>query len=88
MADAFSSAQPCSKVYLSIKCSKLQDKDTFSKSDPICVVYQFVKHPDRKDEWVELGRTEVIWNCLSPEFATKILCDYLFEERQKIKFEL
>ncbi|EYC32625.1 hypothetical protein Y032_0002g1004 [Ancylostoma ceylanicum] len=88
MANAFTPAQPCSKVYLTIKANKLRDMDTFSKSDPLCVVYQFVKHPDRNGEWIELGRTEIVWNCLNPEFATKILCDYLFEERQKVKFEL
>ncbi|RCN53476.1 C2 domain protein [Ancylostoma caninum] len=88
MANAFIPAQPCSKVYLTIKANKLRDMDTFSKSDPLCVVYQFVKHPDRNEEWIELGRTEIVWNCLNPEFATKILCDYFFEERQRVKFEL
>ncbi|KAK6748028.1 hypothetical protein RB195_000941 [Necator americanus] len=88
MANAFLPAQPCSRIYLTIKAKKLKDKDTFSKSDPLCVVYQYTKNPDRNGEWTELGRTEVVWNCLNPEFATKILCDYLFEERQMVKFEL
>ncbi len=30
---------PCFKVSLSISCSNLQDKDVFSKSDPMVVVY-------------------------------------------------
>lgn len=30
---------PCSRVELSISCSKLRDMDVFSKSDPIVAVY-------------------------------------------------
>ncbi|KAK6045961.1 hypothetical protein COOONC_16532 [Cooperia oncophora] len=41
-----------------------------------------------KEKWKRLGHTEVVWNSLDPEFARKIPCDYFFEERQKMKFEI
>jgi hypothetical protein len=60
------------------------DKDTFSKSDPFCVVFQYT-HPN---EYKEIGRTEVIMNNLNPQWARKIYLDYYFEERQRLKFEM
>ncbi len=50
---------PTSTVELSMKCSNLSDKDLFSKSDPICVL--FLK---KAGQWYEIGRTEVIQVCL------------------------
>eukprot|EP00094_Tigriopus_californicus_P005011 TCALIF_04825-PA protein Name:"Similar to Gusb Beta-glucuronidase (Mus musculus)" AED:0.10 eAED:0.10 QI:0/0/0/0.71/1/1/7/0/1725 len=38
--------------------------------------------------WVEVGRTEVIKNNLSPEWQTKFIVNYSFEERQEVKFEV
>ncbi|CAH1784993.1 unnamed protein product [Owenia fusiformis] len=59
--------------------------DTFSKSDPMGVVYiqEFGKR-----EWKEFGRTEIIWNNLNPDFVKKFQMEYFFEESQKIKFEI
>jgi len=37
---------------------------------------------------VEVKRTEILRNCLDPEFATKTTIAYHFEETQKMKFEL
>uniref|UniRef100_A0A8C7GHN4 Copine 8 n=1 Tax=Oncorhynchus kisutch TaxID=8019 RepID=A0A8C7GHN4_ONCKI len=59
--------------------------DTFSKSDPICVLYtQGISNK----EWREFGRTEVIENTLNPEFVRKFILDYFFEERQNLRFDL
>jgi len=35
---AVAPSAPCSRVELSISCANLQDKDLFSKSDPIVVL--------------------------------------------------
>lgn len=43
--------------------------DVFSRSDPMCVVYH---HPLGMTHWVELVRTEVIYDCLDPDFVTKV----------------
>ncbi|XP_075868200.1 copine-8 isoform X2 [Nelusetta ayraudi] len=63
----------------------LLDMDTFSKSDPICVLYT---EGMGNKEWREYGRTEVIDNTLNPDFVRKFLLDYFFEERQNLRFDL
>ncbi|KAK8770689.1 hypothetical protein V5799_012846 [Amblyomma americanum] len=35
-----------------------------------------------------LGRTETVDNCLNPDFVTKFLVDYYFEERQQLLFKV
>ncbi len=59
------------------------NKDVVSKSDPMCVVYIQVNNT-----WIEHRRTERIVNTLNPDFATKILIGYQFEELQKLKFKI
>ena len=61
------------------------NKDVLSKSDPMCVVYTQLPN---SQTWQEHGRTEVIKNNLNPEFATKFLIGYRFEELQKLKFKI
>ena len=41
-----------------------------------------------KDEYEEIGRTEVINDDLNPNFLEKILLEYTFERNQYLKFEL
>ena len=59
--------------------------DTFSKSDPMCVVYM---KPFGSKRYVEIQRTECIKNTLNPQFTTKCRLTYLFEETQKMRFEM
>ncbi len=40
---AVASSSPSSRVELSISCANLMDKDVFSKSDPMAVVYVLKK---------------------------------------------
>ena len=56
-----------------------------SKSDPMCVVYV---QQQTSQAWQEYARTEVLQNTLNPEFSTKILIGYRFEEQQKLKFKI
>ncbi|XP_013408869.1 copine-8 isoform X2 [Lingula anatina] len=78
-------AIPATLVEISVSCRNLHDMDVFSKSDPLCVLY--VK--DRGSErYRELGRTEVIWNNLNPDFVKKFTMHYFFEERQMLRFEV
>uniref|UniRef100_A0A183C168 C2 domain-containing protein n=1 Tax=Globodera pallida TaxID=36090 RepID=A0A183C168_GLOPA len=67
---------PAEAVELILSASGLPNADTFSKSDPFCVVEE-VQGPDKS---VEIGRTECIQNCLSPQWHKKIL---VTEEPQK-----
>lgn len=59
--------------------------DVFSKSDPMCVVYM---KPFGGRNFVEVMRTEAIQNTLNPQFTRKARMTYLFEEVQKLRFEM
>ncbi|CAN9506506.1 unnamed protein product [Ophioblennius macclurei] len=72
------------KVALSVSCEHLMDMDTFSKSDPMCVLHMNTSGP----HWTEIGRTEKIQNCLNPKFSKSLLLDYYFEMVQKLRFEV
>ncbi|XP_059182832.1 copine-3-like isoform X2 [Centropristis striata] len=72
------------KVALSISCDNLLDMDTFSKSDPQCMLLINSSGP----HWHEIGRTEKIMNCLSPKFSKTFVIDYYFEMVQKLRFEI
>uniref|UniRef100_A0A669DS32 Copine VIII n=1 Tax=Oreochromis niloticus TaxID=8128 RepID=A0A669DS32_ORENI len=84
-ADPFTASIPATKVELTVSCRNLLDRDTFSKSDPICVLYT---QGIANREWREFGRTEVIDNTLNPDFVRKFILDYFFEERQNLRFDL
>uniref|UniRef100_A0A8C9PCY4 Copine 5 n=1 Tax=Spermophilus dauricus TaxID=99837 RepID=A0A8C9PCY4_SPEDA len=58
---------------LSPSFRNLLDKDMFSKSDPLCVMY--TQGMENK-QWREFGRTEVIDNTLNPDFVRKFI-DFL-----------
>ncbi|KAF7659325.1 hypothetical protein LDENG_00299000 [Lucifuga dentata] len=80
-----SGAASCvTKVELKVSCENLMDMDTFSKSDPLCVLFMNTSGP----HWCEIGRTEKIMNCLNPTFAKTFVIDYYFEVVQKLKFEV
>lgn len=77
---------PSSQVELTLSATKLADKDVFSKSDPICLVYRVPA--DGYGEIREIARTEVVMNNLSPNWSTKIHVDYYFETKQPLIFKV
>ncbi|XP_061167969.1 copine-8-like isoform X2 [Saccostrea echinata] len=80
-----SAVNPSTQVEISVSCRNLQDKDAFSKSDPMCVLY--IKDA-RTGSYQEFGRTEMIKDTLNPDFVHKFVMNYYFEESQKLKFEI
>ncbi|KAI7730185.1 hypothetical protein M8C21_022738 [Ambrosia artemisiifolia] len=72
------------QIELSLSASNLRDRDVFSKSDPIAVVY--IKGKDGSLQ--ELGRTEVVLNSLNPQWITKIKVTYCFEMVQTLLFRV
>lgn len=67
------SETPSAKLELSIAARNLVDADIITVSDPMCVVY--TRSPVGQ-KWVELGRTEIIWNNLNPQWVKKFKIDY------------
>nr|XP_057941709.1 copine-5-like isoform X1 [Doryrhamphus excisus] len=83
--DPLSGSIPATKVEITVSCRNLLDRDTFSKSDPLVVLYtQGVE----SKQWREFGRTEVIDNTLNPDFVRKYILDYFFEEKQNLRFDV
>jgi len=80
------SSLPSSSVELSLRCEKLRDLDTFSKSDPFCVVE--CKTLGVQNEWMEVGRTECVMDNLNPVWQKKIVLDYNFEQRQMLRLRV
>ncbi|XP_033106485.1 copine-5-like [Anneissia japonica] len=78
-------ANPSTKVEITVSCRNLIDKDVLSKSDPICVLYTAQLGTDK---FAEFERTEIIQNNLNPDFVKKFILDYYFEECQRLKFEI
>eukprot|EP01116_Phalansterium_solitarium_P024261 TRINITY_DN8840_c0_g1_i1.p1 TRINITY_DN8840_c0_g1~~TRINITY_DN8840_c0_g1_i1.p1 ORF type:complete len:309 (+),score=88.59 TRINITY_DN8840_c0_g1_i1:48-929(+) len=72
-----------SKVELTISCKSLIRLDALSKSDPLVVTYLWIS---QRNQWQEVGRTEVIRDQDNPVFRTTVVLDYYFEELQKLKF--
>ena len=62
---------------------KLKNLDTFSKSDPICRVYE-----RRGNNWVNIASTEMIKDNLNPDFEQSITLPYFFERKQEFRFEM
>ncbi|KAE8612432.1 hypothetical protein XENTR_v10012852 [Xenopus tropicalis] len=83
--DPVHSSVPATKIEITVSCRSLLDMDTFSKSDPVVVLY--VQGVGNK-EWTEFGRTEVIDNTLNPDFVRKFVLDYFFEEKQNLRFDV
>lgn len=79
------SAQPHSKLELSISCENLIGKDFMSKSDPFVVL--FMQKP-KSNQWYEVDRTEEIQDNHNPIFVKKFNLDFYFETVQNIKFEV
>ncbi|XP_076948306.1 protein BONZAI 1-like [Bidens hawaiensis] len=72
------------QIELSLSAKNLRDRDVFSKSDPMAVVY--IKGRDGSLQ--ELGRTEVVINSLNPQWITKIKVTYCFETVQTLVFRV
>lgn len=71
------------RVQLFIKCTGLKDVEIINKSDPYIEVFE-----KRSGSWSLIGKTEVIWDSLDPEFSTCIELDYLFEVETTLNFKI
>jgi len=70
---------------LSISCRNLPQMDTFSPSDPFCVLYW---KDEKTNQLSFIGRTEAIDDNPNPDFAKEIRIIYRFEELQMIHIDV
>jgi Ca2+-dependent lipid-binding protein len=68
-----------SEVELRFSCSNLPNMDVMSKTDAFVVIYL-----QNSQGIIELGRTEVVYDNLNPEFSKGVHLTYHFEEIQTI----
>ncbi|KAK8710810.1 hypothetical protein V6N13_146119 [Hibiscus sabdariffa] len=73
-----------SQIELSFSATNLRDRDVFSKSDPMVVVYI----QERDGSFTEVFRTEVVLNSLNPTWITKYTITYQFEIVQILLFRV
>ncbi|XP_022735912.1 protein BONZAI 2-like isoform X4 [Durio zibethinus] len=73
-----------SQIELSFSATSLRDRDLFSKSDPMLVVY--IK--ERDGTITEVFRTEVVLNSLNPTWIAKYTITYQFEVVQTLLFHV
>jgi hypothetical protein len=71
------------KINLYVSGRKLKDLDTFSKSDPCCVLAEA-----SGNDWVTRGQTEQIMDSLNPDFRSFFTLEYYFEKVQRVKFKM
>lgn len=76
-------ASVATQVTLYFKCKNLKDTDTFSKSDPYIVLFR-----NDRERLIEIGRTEVVMDCLNPVFQKSLNVDYYFEVKQQFVAKL
>lgn len=69
-----------SKVELYFSCRQLVNMDLGSLSDAFIILYR-----KTQTGWITVGKTEIIWNSLDPDFATTFMVDFQFERRQVFK---
>ncbi|XP_065831218.1 copine-8-like [Oscarella lobularis] len=76
---------PATQVELRLSCRDLSRTvdHHFSKADTMVVVYS---RTEETASYREVWRTEVMENTRNPDFVTTFVMDYIFEERQHLKF--
>ena len=69
------------QLELHFSCSNLRDLDYASKTDPMCVLYEY---NEKSLTWFQKGKTEMIKDALNPQFINTVVLRYRFEERQNV----
>ncbi|WKY04569.1 hypothetical protein Q1695_005517 [Nippostrongylus brasiliensis] len=79
---------PCARLFLTIETSKIKDANQVTSTNLNCAVLYYTTQADGTEGWVRIGRTEVAWNTMKPQFTRKIQIDYFFDQHQRLKFEM
>ena len=76
------------KVELFISTRDLLRLDLLSESDPFCVISLRDSSSRNGSKFIEIGRTEVVWDKRDADFETIIPIDYYFEREQLLRFDV
>ena len=79
---------PRQKVQLYLSGQELKSCDFFGKSDPFVRVFVHTDNSEDSEDWELLGETEWIENTSNPTFVKTFTIDFIFEIRQKFKFQV
>ena len=60
----------------------------FSQSDPFVVVFTKTQIRNRKDQWVRLGNTEIVWDNHNTKWVKAVRTDFFFEQVQVMRFDV
>lgn len=74
-----------SQIELYISLRQLRKMDTFSNTDAICLLYQKIQG---SNTYTLLGKTEIVFDNLNPDFTTSFKLDFIFETHQYFKIEV
>lgn len=73
------------QLCLSFSADRLPDTDFGpGKTDG----YVVVKRKDDRDQWVVVGRTEVVNNCLNPKWKDEVIIPFVFGQPDELQFTL
>jgi hypothetical protein len=68
-------------INIHVSAKNLPKADLIGESDPMCVMSIPIN-----GKYVEIARTEVIWNDPNPSFVSYFLANYIFETVQPLRF--
>ena len=75
----------CEKLELNISLRNIPKMDLLSPSDPFVIVS--IKD-EVKNVYLNVGKTEIVWDNPNPDFSADIRINYLFEEIQYVKLDI
>jgi hypothetical protein len=81
--NAFSDSSSSIQVHVSLR--DLPNTDMMSKTDSFCVIHAYNPFDD---SWEQMGKTSVVYDCLSPEYPEAFELTYYFEEKQQMRVEV
>ncbi|OHT07237.1 Copine family protein [Tritrichomonas foetus] len=70
-------------INIHVSCKNLKKLDVGSESDPLVVLFVPVN-----GQYVEVARTEVVWNDSNPTFVKFFQALYIFETNQPLRFNI
>eukprot|EP00172_Hildenbrandia_rubra_P001958 Plantae.Rhodophyta-Hildenbrandia_rubra.ctg25912.p1 GENE.Plantae.Rhodophyta-Hildenbrandia_rubra.ctg25912~~Plantae.Rhodophyta-Hildenbrandia_rubra.ctg25912.p1 ORF type:complete len:797 (+),score=181.35 Plantae.Rhodophyta-Hildenbrandia_rubra.ctg25912:32-2422(+) len=81
------------RIQIRLAAHNLANLDIVTKSDPFAVVY--LRQSDNttttnpsSNPWIEIGRTETVWDSLNPQWTTAFDVPYVFEQLQEVKVDV